>query len=124
MLPSCFSNVDHRCVARSKIFKARLSPVKAAIDLPSGDQRGEKSPADPVSEVTRWVATSRMRMFVSGCAKKTTLLPSGDQPASSCDPLSSGKTRIGLPPCEGIEYITSSPFEAAKSKKIRRVPSG
>src|ERR1035438_3728590 len=91
-LPSCDhsgkatapeSSLVHRSRAMSKTFMAIVSRVMAAIDRPSGDQRGTSKPSDAGRTATFPVAMSRMRKSdlelapTFGEVEKTIFRPSG-----------------------------------------------
>src|SRR6202042_3812446 len=98
--------VDHCWVEISKMFRLVEFMRTAAIERPSGDQRGENMPTDPGTVETFLLSRSTMLMTLFGSApppglvEKTTLRPSGDQLGSVSNPLSSGKSLCGLPPAD------------------------
>src|ERR1700761_327308 len=93
--------VVQRVEARSKTLIPFESRVTAAIDFPSGDQRGPHSPSDPGMTDTVWLARLRMRKSNSGLVRpsgllqKTTSRPSGDQLGSVSPSRSSDIRRWG-----------------------------
>src|SRR5258708_24584996 len=84
--PLC--RTDQRCIFRSKSFIVSRSEDVAAIDRPSGDQRGEAIPRDPGRTVIFLVARSSTlttlpaSLPASGLVEKAILSPSGDHVGS------------------------------------------
>src|ERR1700677_2672424 len=110
----------------SKMFIVVRSEEFAAIDRPSGDQRGSVLPTDPGSVVTRRLARSKMRISLFGSCppneeQKAILLPSGDQSGSACTPPPSGSSLRGIPPSTVTVYASLS---SAISENRICVPSG
>src|SRR5271163_5177228 len=93
----------HRCVSMSKTCRMDVFQESAAMERPSGDQRGDHVPVDPATTVTWRLSRSRIRRSpalasLDGAESKTIFFPSGDQSGSPCLPLSAGRIRLGRPP--------------------------